>query len=117
MVLQHAFLLSLVVPSFCVVDVFAPGEGGIPQFRIPALVRTDRGTLVAFSEARTDPSTDCAFKWIVAKRSEDNGSTWGPLISVVGREWGRWATGNVQPFFHAPSQIPVRAGHGGVCAG
>jgi sialidase-1 len=104
MVLQHyILLLSLVVPSFCVVDVFAPGEGGVPQFRIPALVRTDRGTLVAFAEARMDPSTDCAFKWIVAKRSVDNGSTWGPLISVVGHEWGRWATGNVQPFFHAPS--------------
>lgn len=97
------WLVAVAVSSFPV-DVFTPGEGGVAQFRIPALTKTSKGTLVAFSEARTNPATDCAYKWIVARRSTDNGTSWGPLINVVGDEWGRWATGNVQPFFHAASK-------------
>jgi sialidase-1 len=84
------------------VDVFVAGDGA-PQYRIPALVRTGNGTLVAFAEARTEPSTDCGYKWIVARRSVDFGVTWGPLIDVVGREWTGWATGNVQPAWHQSS--------------
>ena len=84
------------------VDVFIAGQGA-PQFRIPALVSTSKGTLVAFAEARTEPSTDCGYKWIVARRSVDFGVTWGPLIDVVGREWTGWATGNVQPVWHNSS--------------
>ena len=55
------------------------------------------------AEARTDPATDCGYKWIVARRSTDNGVTWGPPIDVIGREWTNWATGNPQPFFHPAS--------------
>lgn len=89
------------------VDVFVAGDDfnatGVKQFRIPALVRTGSGALLAFAEARTDPATDCAYKWLVVRRSEDEGATWSASVDVVGREWARWATGNAQAVFHAPS--------------
>jgi len=95
----HLFLS----PAAPAVDVFVAGQGAAAQYRIPALSRTAAGTLVAFAEARTDPATDCGYKWLVARRSTDGGATWGPPIDVVGREWTGWATGNAQPFFHAAS--------------
>ena len=47
------------------VDVFSSAEifDGIKQFRIPALIKTAKGTLIAFAEARTQPQTDCGYKW------------------------------------------------------
>lgn len=89
------------------VDVFVGGDDfnatSVKQFRIPALVRTGKGTLLAFAEARTAPQTDCGYKWLVVRRSEDEGATWSKSTDVAGREWGRWATGNPQAVFHAPS--------------
>jgi sialidase-1 len=59
--------------------LFHSGEGSYFCFRIPALVVTNKGTIIAFAEARR---TDCA-DWdqidLVAKRSEDAGKTWSPL--------------------------------------
>jgi hypothetical protein len=78
------------------VDVFAANDSlaeGIEQFRIPALVLTGRGTLIAISEARTAPQTDCGFKWLVARRSTDNGSTWSSNIDVAGHSTPDYATG------------------------
>jgi len=66
-------------------------------------VRTAAGTLLAFAEARTAPQTDCGYKWLVVRRSEDEGATWSASDDVVGREWARWATGNPQAVFHPPS--------------
>ena len=113
---QNSFAQQLPAP----IDVFVAGQG-VAQFRIPALTRTAKGTLIALAEARTDPAVDCGYKWIVARRSTDNGKSWGPLIDVVGREWTRWATGNAQPFFSAASgKVVVVVGskdlsHGGYC--
>lgn len=100
------------------VDVFVAGVG-VAQYRIPALVRSERtGTLVAFAEARTEPQTDCGYKWIVSRRSRDNGSSWEPQQDVVGREWARWATGNVQPLWHGPSgRIVLTVGSRDLAAG
>ena len=102
-VLTVLFAAASLCPSSAYpIDVFVAGQG-VAQFRIPALTRTANGTLIAFAEARTEPATDCGYKWIVARRSTDNGATWGPLINVVGADWTGWATGNSQPFFHAAS--------------
>lgn len=89
------------VAASAAVDVFVASRA--LQYRIPALVRTAAGTLVAFAEARTDAATDCGYKWIQARRSVDGGASWGPAIDVVGREWAGWATGNFQPAWHAAS--------------
>lgn len=104
-VLGAAAFGMLMLAAHCqVVDVFVGGEtGGEAQYRIPALVRTGRGSLLLFAEARPYPTRDCNHKWIVAKRSTDNGATWSAEIDVVGKEWLGWSTGNVQPVFHAPS--------------
>ena len=92
------------------VDVFMPLlEPQVLQYRIPALVRTGKGTLIAFAEARTDPLVDCAYKWITARRSVDNGTTWGPPIDVAGASNKSLATGNPQVVFHAASGRVVLA--------
>jgi sialidase-1 len=62
---------------------FTAGADGYATFRIPALVRTGRGTLVAFAEARASGS-DTGSIVVVAKRSQDGGRSWGPLAVVAG---------------------------------
>lgn len=89
-----ATVAGLCVADLPWVNVFTAGEAGVPQYRIPAIVQTGKGTLIAFAEARMQPASDCGYKWIVAKRSLDGGATWGPLISVVGQNATRNSTGN-----------------------
>jgi sialidase-1 len=64
-----------------IVDVFINGQEGYPAFRIPALITTKRGTLLAFAEGRGS-LRDHAENDIVLKRSTDSGKTWGPLQLV-----------------------------------
>ena len=64
--------------------VITAGEGGYPSIRIPALLATRRGTLLAFAEGRA-AAADQAANQIILKRSTDNGRTWGPL-QVVARD-------------------------------
>lgn len=61
------------------VDVFVSGESGTNTYRIPAIVQTNRGTLLAFAEGRVSDGSDCHRKLIVMKRSENSGITWGKL--------------------------------------
>ena len=64
--------------------VFIPGTFGARTYRIPALARTPGGTLIAVAEART--GGDCDKKWLVTRRSLDNGTTWLPQEDVWGRD-------------------------------
>lgn len=57
--------------------VFESGKEGYRNFRIPAIVRTKAGTLLAFCEGRT--GGDSGPIDLVLKRSFDNGKTWSPL--------------------------------------
>ena len=61
--------------------VFARGQDGYPDYRIPSLVTTRTGTLLAFAEGRQTLS-DHARNDIVVKRSLDRGETWSRLIHV-----------------------------------
>jgi sialidase-1 len=63
-------------------DVFVAGQDGYPFYRIPSLVTTRRGTLLAFAEARAS-LRDHAENDLVLKRSLDRGATWGPLQRVA----------------------------------
>ncbi|MEU4145628.1 exo-alpha-sialidase [Streptomyces parvulus] len=56
--------------------------GGYACFRIPAIVRTTQGTLLAFAEGRVLNCGDAADIDLVLKRSTDGGRTWGPLQVV-----------------------------------
>ncbi len=59
-------------------DVFVGGTDGYLSYRIPALVVTNRGTLLAFSEGeRREPGpTDHGDIDLILKRSTDSGRTW-----------------------------------------
>ncbi|MFD5624251.1 LamG-like jellyroll fold domain-containing protein, partial [Streptomyces yangpuensis] len=64
--------------------LFRSGTGGYGCFRIPTMVRTGPGTLLAFAEGRTSPS--CADRGpmdIVVRRSTNDGRTWGPVEVVL----------------------------------
>src|SRR5688500_15369397 len=78
-------------PAPEIVDVFINGHEGYSSFRIPALITTKRGTLLAFAEGRAS-LRDHAENDIVLKRSTDDGKTWGPLQLV--HEDGTNALGN-----------------------
>ncbi|CAL9648248.1 exo-alpha-sialidase [Streptomyces sp. enrichment culture] len=60
----------------------ARDPGGYACFRIPAVVRTTEGTLLAFAEGRVLNCGDAGDIDIVLKRSTDGGRTWGPLQVV-----------------------------------
>ncbi|MFI1068401.1 exo-alpha-sialidase [Streptomyces puniciscabiei] len=60
----------------------ASQDPGHACFRIPAIVRTVDGTLLAFAEGRVLNCGDAADIDIVLKRSTDGGRTWGPLQVV-----------------------------------
>ncbi|MFJ6658218.1 exo-alpha-sialidase [Streptomyces sp. NPDC091377] len=63
--------------------LFKAGQDpGYACFRIPAVVRTTDGTLLAFAEGRVLNCGDATDIDIVVKRSTDGGRTWGPLRIV-----------------------------------
>ncbi|MEU3736015.1 sialidase family protein [Streptomyces sp. NPDC032198] len=62
---------------------FRAGREGYASFRIPAVVRTRSGTLLAFCEGRVGSQADSGNIDVVLKRSSDGGRTWGPLQVVA----------------------------------
>lgn len=62
--------------------VFRSGTEGYHTFRIPAVVRTEASTLVAFAEGRRTGAGDAGEIDLVLRRSLDGGTTWGPLRVV-----------------------------------
>ncbi|GAA0542822.1 sialidase family protein [Chitinophaga japonensis] len=63
--------------------IYAEGTYGYEVYRIPALVRTKKGTLLAFAEARKKKSNgDAGDIDLVVKRSENNGQTWSYMTVV-----------------------------------
>ncbi|MFE9996833.1 exo-alpha-sialidase [Streptomyces avermitilis] len=73
----------------------ASQDPGYACFRIPAVVKTTDGTLLAFAEGRVLNCGDAADIDIVLKRSADGGRTWGPLQVV--NEGGGDTHGNPAP--------------------
>jgi len=69
------------------IEVFVSSEGGYHTYRIPALLLTKNGTLLAFCEARKDNRSDRGNIDLVLRRSADGGRTWGP-VELVHEEGG-----------------------------
>jgi sialidase-1 len=71
-------------PIFEQTDVFVAGQDGVFQYRIPGLLTSNRGTLLAFCDGRMRKEGDPPNKInLVLKRSHDGGKTWGPLQTLV----------------------------------
>lgn len=62
--------------------IFASGEAGYFCFRIPAIIKTVEGTLLAFAEGRKNNCGDEGDIDLVVKRSTDKGKTWSALKIV-----------------------------------
>ena len=62
---------------------FKNGEDNYECYRIPAIIKTPNGNLLAFAEARKKGCNDFGDIDLVMKRSTDNGKTWLPLEIVV----------------------------------
>ena len=64
-------------------DVFVAGKDGFPAIRIPSLVVTKNGILLAIAEGRARPQADQANNKLILKRSTDGGKTWGALQIIA----------------------------------
>ena len=60
-------------------DLYVENTGGYRQFRIPAVVLTSDGTLLAFAEGRKYSGSDTGNIDLVLRRSTDGGQTWNPM--------------------------------------
>lgn len=80
-------------------DLFISGQNDYHTFRIPALVGTTRGTLLAFCEGRRHSRSDSGDIDIVLRRSNDGGQTWTDMQIVA--DMGADCIGNPCPVVDA----------------
>ncbi len=89
-------------PSLTEQALYVSGQGGYHTYRIPAIVRTNSGALLAFCEGRKNSGADSGDIDIVVRRSADHGETWSPQ-ALVQEEGGAAAItiGNPAPVVDA----------------
>jgi sialidase-1 len=83
--------------------VFEPKLGGIACFRIPSVVQTNKGTIIAFAEARLNSCNDGAVQAISTRRSTDGGKTWSTVKPAVGNS--SYFVGNPSAVFTASGKV------------
>ncbi len=75
--------------------VYVSGKDGYHTYRIPAIVVSKKGTVLAFCEGRKNSGRDYGDIDLVLKRSTDGGKTWGPMQVIV--DDGPHTAGNPAP--------------------
>ncbi len=70
-------------PSLEKTDLFHAGHEGYALYRIPGIVATARGSLLAYCEARRSASGDWGTIDVMLRRSTDGGATWSPQRKIV----------------------------------
>lgn len=63
--------------------IFEAKQGGYDTYRIPALLRTQKDTLLAFCEGRKKSGSDAGDIDLLLRRSTDNGATWNAVQVLV----------------------------------
>ena len=106
-------------------DVFVGGEGGHAVYRIPSIIRTTSGRLLAFAEARGSQA-DNGSNNLVVRSSDDAGATWGAMRTVLdepGRSLNNPCAVNLTSGPHADrillmfQSYPTGKGEGSVATG
>jgi len=85
-------------PAWPVTTLFQEGTGDHNNYRIPSLIRTTKGSILAFCEGRQTPhggGNDTGSISIILRRSPDGGLHFGP-VSVVWTD-GKNTCGNPCP--------------------
>jgi hypothetical protein len=65
-------------------ELYSAGLANVSEYRIPSLISTPNGTLIALVDARKDRRGDIPNNVDLAiRRSVDGGETWGPVQIIV----------------------------------
>ncbi len=81
--LLSLLLFAAAAPWMEKVDVFQAGEQGYAIYRIPGMVVTGNGTVLAYGEARKTLRGDWGTIDIMMRRSTDGGKTWSAMRSIA----------------------------------
>ena len=71
------------IPSLEQMELFLGGKDGYHTYRIPALLVTKQGTVLAFCEGRKNSASDWGDIDLVLKRSTDGGQTWSDMQMIA----------------------------------
>ncbi|MEK7409524.1 MAG: sialidase family protein [Acidobacteriota bacterium] len=85
----HGWILALFLapaPLLEKADLFTAGQDGYAIYRIPGIVVTAKGTVLAYCEARKSDRGDWGSIDIFLRRSEDGGKTWQPRAKIAAVE-------------------------------
>jgi sialidase-1 len=94
------------VPEVDRVTVFEGGRDGYACYRIPAMVTTLKGTIIAVADGRISGCGDIPNPLdLVAKRSYDNGGTWTPL-QVIANYGSHPSDTDIYPAYGLNDPIP-----------
>ncbi|MFO1436895.1 MAG: sialidase family protein [Verrucomicrobiaceae bacterium] len=83
LVLASLTALQSAEPLLEKVEVFPPGLNGIARYRIPGIVVTAKGTVLAYCEARKNGSSDWGEIEVHLRRSTDGGKSWQPSQHIA----------------------------------
>jgi sialidase-1 len=87
--LCHILVLAVIAPASAAdpavekIDLFIAGTDGYKLYRIPGIVVTPRGTVLAYCEARKTEAGDWGPIDVLLRRSTDGGKTWLPRQQLV----------------------------------
>ncbi len=82
--LLAAGVLAGATPMLEKIDLFEAGKEDYALYRIPGMVVTPKGTVLAYCEARKSDRGDWGTIDLYLRRSADGGRTWGPRQKIAG---------------------------------
>ena len=97
--------------------VFPPGLDNITCFRIPAIVQSASGVLLAFAEARHGSCSDGSVHEIAMRRSLDGGATWTPGVTFPVGNSSYWVGNPAAVAMDDGSVVVVYTNHDKKCTG